>query len=151
MSTNSSIILKHPKSDVYASVYCHSDGYLEHNGVILQRCFTTLEQVLALVSLGDLSYLGNSYDTALSYYRWRKDPIQINISDVLSDHDQHEYSYLFREGEWFVKFHGNAWHPLAPLVADMPMPRVSDTTDRWDGKTRYRPFGQPMIDVWSTI
>jgi hypothetical protein len=105
--------------------------------VILQRCFTTLDQVLALVSLGHLSYLGNSYETALSYHRWRNEPIRVDISDMLSDHDQHEYNYLFRENEWFVKFHGNAWHPLAHCVADMRMPSVANTSERWDGKVRY--------------
>ena len=137
MSTNSSIIVRHPTTGVYASVYVHSDGYLAHNGVILQNCFTTLEQVIALISLGDLSYLGHSYETALSYHRWRNEPIEIKVSNVLEDHADYEYNYLFAEGKWFVKFQPPVWTPLAPLVEDMRIPRIADTSDRWDGKTRY--------------
>jgi hypothetical protein len=145
MSTNSAIIVRHPTTGVYASIYVHSDGYLEHNGVILQRCFTTLDQVLALVSLGDLSYLGNSYETALSYYRWRQESIKINVSHILEDHADLEYNYLFRDGAWHVKYHNHGWQPLAPLVEKMPMPHIADTSGRWDGKTRY--IGQELTKL----
>lgn len=149
MSTNSSIIVRHPTTGVYASIYVHSDGYLEHNGVILHRCFTTLEQVLALVSLGDISYLGNSYETALSYHRWRNEPIKIDASPILEDHADYEYNYLFVDGEWQVKYYKNEqWQPLGPLVSEMPMPRIADTSDRWDGKTRYLGKELPKLVGW---
>jgi hypothetical protein len=152
MSTNSSIIVMHPVSGVFASVYVHSDGYLQYNGVLLHRCYTTLEQVAALVSLGDISSLGDSYATTLSYYRGRSDPVRINISPVLSDHDEYEYNYLFRDNEWHVKYHGNAWKPLGEQVSGMGMPRVSTIEDRWDGKTRFHPYRRmDMLDDWSTI
>ena len=149
MSTNSGIIVQHPISKTYASIYCHSDGYLQHNGVILHQCFTTLEQVVALVSLGDLSYLGNSYETALSYYRWRKDPIKINIGPILEDHIEYEYSYLFRDGEWFVKFHRHNWKPLLVAVSGMLMPNIADTSDRWDGETRYLSRDLQLLEGWT--
>lgn len=153
MSTNSSIIVMHPVSGLFASVYCHSDGYLEYNGVLLHRCYPALADVVALVALGDISSLTDSYDTTLSYYRWRADPIRINISDVLSDHDMYEYNYLFRDGEWHVKHAGNAWKPLGEQVSGMDMPRVSGIADRWDGKTRYFPpgFSAGRLVDWSTI
>ena len=54
MGTRSRIGVMH--GDVVKSVYCHWDGYLEHNGKILQEHF---DSALAnhLVALGDLSSL----------------------------------------------------------------------------------------------
>ncbi len=41
-------------------IYCHSDGYLMHNGGILLDHYNTPEKVDELISLGALSYLGES-------------------------------------------------------------------------------------------
>jgi hypothetical protein len=38
-------------------IYCHWDGYLEHNGVILAGSYTTPEKINALLDLGDISVL----------------------------------------------------------------------------------------------
>ena len=55
MGTRSRIGVMH--GEVVKSVYCHWDGYLEHNGKILQEHY---DSALAnhLVALGDLSSLG---------------------------------------------------------------------------------------------
>ena len=39
-------------------IYCHYDGYLEHNGKLLKENYNTPEMVDELLSLGDISYLG---------------------------------------------------------------------------------------------
>ena len=39
-------------------IYCHFDGYLEYNGSILNKHYTTEEQVRKLIALGDMSSLG---------------------------------------------------------------------------------------------
>jgi hypothetical protein len=54
MGTRSRIGVMH--GDVCKSVYCHWDGYLEHNGVILQEHYNSA-RANELVSLGDLSSL----------------------------------------------------------------------------------------------
>jgi len=54
MSTNSRIAVMH--GTVCKSIYCHWDGYLEHNGVILQEHYDS-SQANHLVALGDLSSL----------------------------------------------------------------------------------------------
>jgi hypothetical protein len=38
-------------------IYCHWDGYLEHNGVILAGCYKTPEKINALLDLGSISVL----------------------------------------------------------------------------------------------
>lgn len=40
------------------SIYCHSDGYLGGVGALLADCYATEERVRALLTLGDLSELG---------------------------------------------------------------------------------------------
>lgn len=55
MGTRSRIGVMH--GDVVKSIYCHWDGYLEHNGAILQEHYDS-SKANHLVFLGDLSSLG---------------------------------------------------------------------------------------------
>ena len=57
MGTRSDIIV-HRKDGKWARIYCHWDGYLEHNGRILFDHYTSQDKIEALVALGDLSSLG---------------------------------------------------------------------------------------------
>ena len=56
MSTRSSIAIKR-KDGTIESVYCHSDGYLEYNGVMLNKFYKNPEKINSLINLGDLSFL----------------------------------------------------------------------------------------------
>ena len=57
MSTHSNIgILNQDGTVDY--IYCHFDGYLQYNGSILNKHYTTEEQVRKLIALGDMSSLG---------------------------------------------------------------------------------------------
>lgn len=58
MSTRSIIALRNEDSIV--SVYCHHDGYVEHNGRILHDHYTKREQVADLMLRGDMSCLGET-------------------------------------------------------------------------------------------
>ena len=55
MGTRSRIAVMH--GTVCKSVYCHWDGYLEHNGAILQEHYDS-SKANELIALGDLSSLG---------------------------------------------------------------------------------------------
>lgn len=57
MSTNSYIIVE-CMDGKFRRIYCHHDGYLRHNGKILQEHYATQEKAEALMALGDLSGLG---------------------------------------------------------------------------------------------
>lgn len=57
MGTRSRIGVMH--GDKCKSVYCHWDGYLDHNGRILQNHYDS-SQANHLVALGDISSLGKS-------------------------------------------------------------------------------------------
>ena len=56
MATRSSIAIK--TEDGIKSIYCHWDGYVDHNGKILNQFYSTSIMVNALMDLGDLSTLG---------------------------------------------------------------------------------------------
>lgn len=57
MGTRSDIIV-HMTDGSWARIYCHWDGYLEHNGRILFDHYTSQKKAEALIALGDLSVLG---------------------------------------------------------------------------------------------
>jgi hypothetical protein len=57
MGTRSTIALEFADGTV-ESVYCHWDGYLEHNGKILLENYTDPFKLRDLIDLGDISSLG---------------------------------------------------------------------------------------------
>ena len=72
MSTNSSIRIKR-KDGTMTGIYCHWDGYIENNGVILQLAYNTPEKVEELLKLGDL--------LSLCYYTEPKEGIPHNFNE----------------------------------------------------------------------
>lgn len=56
MATRSTIALEFADGTV-GMVYCHWDGYLDHNGVILRDHYTDPFKLRELIDLGDLSSL----------------------------------------------------------------------------------------------
>ena len=61
MSTRSNIILL-TESNRVRSIYCHYDGYLEHNGKMLLDNYTSTKDVKALISLGNIKSLKPTID-----------------------------------------------------------------------------------------
>ncbi len=57
MATRSTIALEYADGTV-DKVYCHWDGYLDHNGKILFENYTDPFKVQSLMELGDISSLG---------------------------------------------------------------------------------------------
>jgi hypothetical protein len=51
------IAIENPNSKSVKAVYCHWDGYLEHNGSILNKHYSASPKVNNLIALGDLSSL----------------------------------------------------------------------------------------------
>ncbi len=54
MGTRSDIIV-HRADGKWARIYCHWDGFVDHNGTILHEHYTTQEKCDALVALGYIS------------------------------------------------------------------------------------------------
>jgi hypothetical protein len=49
--------IENPNTKVVKAIYCHWDGYLEHNGAILNEHYVSSPKVNNLIALGDLSSL----------------------------------------------------------------------------------------------
>lgn len=120
MATRSRIGVMH--GDVLKSVYCHWDGYLDHNGRILLNHYDSAK-ANHLVALGDLSSLDinveipegetHSYQSPLKgvtvfYGRDRGE----KGTDFAVDHDFEsfmkrvddsgaEYYYIMKDGQWY--------------------------------------------------
>lgn len=90
MSTNSRIGILH-EDGTTETIYCHWDGYPDHQMPILAKHYDTAEKVKALLSLGDISILGerlapeadepHSFEkpaegVTVAYQRDRKEPMQ---------------------------------------------------------------------------
>ncbi len=135
MGTRSTIAIQNEDGTV-TGIYCHWDGYLSHNGDILQKFYTTEEKVRALIALGDLSSLseqiGSKHDfnnapdgecNAYGRDRGEKDvdaKTCASWNDLINDFGQ-EFDYLFVPGKgWTVRYFAgweNAEQPLTEALA----------------------------------
>ena len=131
MATRSNIgILNEDGTVTY--IYCHWDGYIEHNGKILSEHYTTEGKVRMMIGLGALSVLGENigekqdFDDrikgcCLAYGRDRGDSNThahiIPYADYTKDNFQ-EYVYLFTPGEgWKVRQYGvSYWTDLEDAI-----------------------------------
>ena len=120
MATRSNIAYKTAEGKI-RSVYCHWDGYPEHNGEMLNRYYTDFDKVKALVDLGSLSCLrpkvnaqegkhnfeSPQEDVTIAYHRDRGESLHISEYDNVADYvaDGEEYMYLYSNGEWLVNDH----------------------------------------------
>lgn len=128
MATRSSITIltEGINGDYYKGIYCHLDGYPEHNGALLLECYNTLEKVQELISHGDMSSLAeriepeagtkHSFDNpqdgvCVYYHRDRGEnweyvqPFEKNSQEEYYKGNCQEYNYLFKDGKWYW----NSW------------------------------------------
>jgi hypothetical protein len=82
MATRSRIAIENQDGSV-TSVYCHWDGHIYTNGVILNYHYNTKEKVEELIGLGYLSSLGITIEETDAFHRDRGEEfIQIKYSNV---------------------------------------------------------------------
>jgi hypothetical protein len=132
MATRSTIALEFADGTV-GQVYCHWDGYLEHNGKILQESYSNPFILRDLIDLGDLSSLApmigtkHDFDTRVEgictfYGRDRgEDGVSAryfkNYQDYLDNAQREEYDYILRNVDgvaiWFVSDHGSDFKELS--------------------------------------
>lgn len=79
MGTRSTIAILREDGTV-SQIYCHWDGYLEHNGRRLFEFYNTPEKVEELIALGDISSLGTCIG--------EKHPFDVFLKDKMSAEDQ---------------------------------------------------------------
>ena len=90
-------------------IYCHWDGYPEHNGQLLVNNYTSPSAVFDLLELGDLSSLGESPTSSIAYHRDRKEPYEmveardVNQSELAGVGADYGVDYVYtynNEFEW---------------------------------------------------
>lgn len=110
MGTRSRIGMELPDHRVM-SVYCHWDGYPEHNGRILVKDYQNRDDVRKLIEGGGMSSLrsdsdweGNKIDPRPLYYTERGEKVEILYSsfyEFAAGHSWEEYAYIYDlEGNW---------------------------------------------------
>jgi hypothetical protein len=133
MATRSTIALEYADGSV-GQVYCHWDGYLEHNGEILLKHYSDPFKLQQLIDLGDVSSLGpeigvqhafeDRTDDCTFYGRDRGETgVEAksfkSFEDYAENHQHEEYEYcLRRDGHWYVKCYEGAYELLADKLAD---------------------------------
>ena len=90
-------------------IYCHWDGYPEHNGQLLVNNYNSPSAVFDLLELGDLSSLAEAPDQCTAYHRDRNEPWgmveprdvnQSELAGVGNDYGV-DYVYIYNEEfEW---------------------------------------------------
>jgi hypothetical protein len=121
MATRSYIGVRNTDASV-DYIYCHFDGYPEHNGAILREHYSNINRVNELLNLGDLSVLGQFIgekmdfdkriqDTCLAYGRDRGES---NVGKKNSGYDELitdqnvDYVYVFDGDYWECH---STWNP----------------------------------------
>jgi hypothetical protein len=113
MATRSRIAIENQDGSV-TSVYCHWDGYIKSNGVILNDNYNTKDKVEELIALGDLSSLDITIDRTVSYHRDNGEDLNQkpfnNVEELFEDGFRSgvEYIYCFtKDGIWLVNALGS--------------------------------------------
>lgn len=134
MATRSTIAVKLANGQVQ-EVYAHWDGYIDHNGRLLQTHYNTQERAEAVTAQGGISSLAeritpigaHSFDaaeegTTVFYHRDRgEDDMPVNMFASVEDYEANvpgeEFDYLFADGAWTVRYNTD-WVSLAQCIAD---------------------------------
>ena len=87
MGTRSRIGVMH--GDVCKSVYCHWDGYLDHNGRILQEHYDSA-RTNQLVALGDISSLGLKIGDAHPFSKFELNQDSEDFAKLMALNEQAE-------------------------------------------------------------
>ena len=125
MSTRSTIA-KLGKDGIIKAVYCHFDGYLEHNGALLNKHYQDEDKVDGLLEQGDISSLGKDIGIAVNFYeptfieeddfayqckfyhRDRGEDLMFNEFDSETEYidwacdASNGFIYLYAHGAWYV-------------------------------------------------
>jgi hypothetical protein len=140
MGTRSTIALEFADGTV-EQVYCHWDGYLEHNGKILLEHYSDPFKLRDLIDMGDISSLaanigtqhnfGDLVEDECTFYRRDRGETGVNakkfksIEDYYSNLQQEEYDYILSmnwegKAQWYVRHHttGGTWIQLEMAFAE---------------------------------
>jgi hypothetical protein len=147
MATRSTIALEFADGTVQ-QVYCHWDGYLSNNGVLLQNNYSDPFKLRELIDLGDVSSLKQEIGTQHAFSQFETEMSSEDydklygemttfygrdrgekgtdsrkfkdFADYVENFAHEEYAYILRtDGLWYVKQYSQDFEPLvAAIVKD---------------------------------
>lgn len=145
MATRSTIALEFADGTVQ-QVYCHWDGYLDHNGKILQEHYTDPFKVRDLIDLGDISSLGPNIGRKHAFSPFEGDKADYeaaqeegcttfygrdrgengvgakrfkDFEDYKANHQYEEYEYILRtDGNWYVSKYDGPYVLLSEAIVE---------------------------------
>jgi len=80
------IAIQNPYNKTVRAVYCHWDGYLEHNGAILHKHYSNSPKVNNLIALGDLSSLRQDIGEKHAFSQFEiDDPVERAAHEKLTE------------------------------------------------------------------
>ena len=123
------------KDQSILSVYCHYDGYPSFNGRILRDNFDTIEKVKELIDGGDMSCTWTNAgwnnetlpETGPLYYSSRGEDCPPRLDKDMEEFFSmgEEYSYIFRNGNWFAYDMHQFGNNVAPEPVEIPVGPVA--------------------------
>ena len=145
MATRSTIALEYADGTI-GQVYCHWDGYLEHNGVLLSKHYSNPFILRDLIDLGDVSSLKPTVGTKHAFSHFDTEMKQeeyetlygemttfygrdrgetgtgqktfVDFQDYMVRFQHEEYAYILRkDGQWYVKQHSNEFELLTEALS----------------------------------
>jgi len=145
MATRSTIALEYADGTI-GQVYCHWDGYLEHNGAMLSNYYSNPFILRDLIDLGDVSSLKPTVGTKHAFSHFDTEMKQeeyetlygnmttfygrdrgetgtdskkfIDFQDYMVRFQHEEYAYILRkDGQWYVKQHSNEFELLTEALS----------------------------------
>ena len=124
------------KDQSILSVYCHYDGYPSFNGRILRDNFDTIEKVKELIDGGDMSCTWTNAgwnnetlpETGPLYYSSRGEDCPPRLDKDMEEFFSmgEEYSYIFRNGNWFAYDMHQFGNNVAPEPVEIPAGSIND-------------------------
>lgn len=87
---------------------CRFDGYLEHVGMLLAKCYNDIDKVVDLLCCGDIESLRYDlqhtiFENPLNYEH--PSECDMKIADGVGDYllnVEGDYKYLYDNGKWYV-------------------------------------------------
>ena len=119
MATRSYIVYQDKENKTYRGIYCHHDGYYEHNGKILISHYNSYEKAKTLIELGDMGDLGETLETCNAYHRDHQEDLHISEIDTVKLNyelpKEYSFVYLYRNNKWQVNENG-VWMDLKEVL-----------------------------------
>ena len=155
MATRSTIALEFADGTIQ-QVYCHWDGYLEHNGQILLKNYSDPFKLRDLIDEGDISSLGPNVGRKHAFSPFEGDKADYeaaqqegcttfymrdrgetgcearkfkDYADYRANAQSEEYNYILRrDGNWYVEFYGEFDGLLTQAIMDEQDAKAQEET-----------------------